>query len=173
MDLVANKEMSKISVSDLSAKALVNRSTFYLHYADVSAVAADIEKEIEGIISLYIDDFTATDIYDSTYTLFRKLTNRLEENERMKRYIIYSTNSDYIIAKLKSMFVDKAVSSIQQRIAAVNEKNLLYPLTYAASGIVDSYVKWVRSNDDSITLEELIRETSQITEYIISTVTKI
>lgn len=169
MELVENNEISKISVSELAAKALVNRSTFYLHYTDVQSVAADIESEISERISSSIDDFAIDDIYGSIHSLFVKLTNRLEENQSMKRYIIFSTNSDYIVSKLKEIFVEKTKKSI---LALLNtsEKDIEYPLVYAAAGIIDCYVRWVRE-DSSTAIESVIREVSRITEHIISTVT--
>ena len=172
MDLVETTQMSKISVSDLAAKALVNRSTFYLHYPDVSAVAADIEKEIADRISSYIDDFSITNIYGSTLTLFRKLTKRLEENIPMKKYIFFSTNSDYVVARLKLIFVEKTKNSILNKFPDLNEKKILYPLIYAASGIVDSYIKWIREEDVDTTLDSLIQTVSSITERIITEITK-
>lgn len=172
MDLVETTEMSKISVSDLAAKALVNRSTFYLHYNDVTSVAADIEQEIAKKISLFIDDFNIADIYGSTLTLFRKLTKRLEENARMKQYIFFSTHSDYVIARLKQIFVEKTKSSILNRFPELDEKEVLYPLTYAASGIIDCYIKWGREANADTSLDSLILTVSALTEHIISNITK-
>lgn len=170
MELVENMEMSKVSVSELAAKALVNRSTFYLHYTDVAAVAADIDREIEERISSCIDDFSISDIYGSIYSLFRNLTDRLDDNRLMKRYIIFSTNSDNVVAGLKQSFVNKTKSSILSRFPELAETDIYYPLIYAAGGIVDTYVKWVRSKENS-PLEEVLREASKITEYIIATIT--
>lgn len=169
MELVENNEISKISVSELASKALVNRSTFYLHYTDVQSVAADIENEISERISSSIEDFAIDDIYGSIHSLFVKLTNRLEENQCMKRYIIFSTNSDYILSKLKDIFVEKTKKSILA-LLNISEKDMEYPLTYAAAGIIDCYAKWVR-DDSSTPIENVIREVSRITEHIISTIT--
>lgn len=171
MELVENMEISKISVSDLSNKALINRSTFYLHYSDVSEVAADIEKEISAKISVFIDDFTISDIYNSTLTLFRKLTQSLEENPLVKQYIFFSTNSDYVAARLKLILVEKTKSNILNRFTDLTEKDIIYQLTYAASGIIDSYIKWIRDSDSAITLNELIQKVSEITERIIASIT--
>lgn len=172
MELAEDKEISKITISELSERALVNRSTFYLHYSDVADVAADIDEEISERICSCIDDYDITDIYGSNYSLFRKLTNRLEGNALMKRYIISSTISDAVIARMKEVFVDKAIRTIMRKFPHISEKRLTYPLTYAAAGIVDSYVKWVRQDKPAITLEELIRDTSFITEHIISKITE-
>lgn len=171
MELVETTEMSKISVSELANKALVNRSTFYLHYTDVQSVASDIESEISQNIASAIDGFNVNDIHGSIYYIFSKLTSHLEENQSKKRYIIYSTNSNYIVSKLKEIFVEKAKNSIFN-VININEKFLDYPLTFAAAGVIDCYVKWVRG-DGSTSLEEAMREVGKITEYIISTITNI
>ena len=171
IELVETNEISQISISELASKALVNRSTFYLHYADVQSVAADIESEIAERISYAIEDFSIDDIYGSIHSLFVKLTNRLEENLPIKRYIIYSTNSNYIVSKLKEIFVEKTKKSILS-LTNRNEKDIEYPLTFAAAGIIDCYVKWVRDNS-STPLEEVMRGIGRITEHIISTITDI
>lgn len=170
MELVETNEMSNISISELAAKALVNRSTFYLHYADINDVAAELESEIAERISSHIDDFNTDDIHGSIYSLFVKLTNRLEENQLIKRYIIYSTNSNYIVNKLKKIFVEKTKKSIKS-LTNLSEKDIEYPLTFAAAGIIDCYVKWVRE-DNSTPLDYLLRHVGKITEQIISNLTK-
>ena len=171
MELVEEREINKISVSDLASKAYVNRSTFYLHYSDVSAVASEIEEEISNRISHCIEEFSISDIYSSTLNLFRTLTKRLDENERLKRYLIFSTNSVHVIARLKDIFVEKTLKSLKNIFPWISEKDITFQLVYAASGTVDCYVKWVRESGGRVQLEELIRKVSEITEHIISTIT--
>lgn len=45
MLLTMDKEIEKITVSDIAEKAFINRSTFYLHYNDARDVMQDIERE--------------------------------------------------------------------------------------------------------------------------------
>lgn len=170
MELAQTLDISKISVSELAAKALINRSTFYLHYTDVQSVAADIEKEIAERISTYIDNFDVDNIYNSILCLFRTLTKRLDENEAMKKYIIYSTNSDDVISKVKEIFAEKTKKSILDAFDNVSEKDIKYPLIFAASGVIDCYVKWVREDNGSISLEEVMSEVGKITEHIITNI---
>lgn len=170
MELVLQKEIANISVSELSAKSLVNRSTFYLHYADVAAVANDIKKDIAEFIDACIDEFSITNVYLSTHTLFKTLTERLEDNVLMKNYIIHSTNSVAVLADIKAIFADKTERSILNKFPEIPREKLGYPLTFAAAGIIDSYAKWAKSGE--VPLEELIKEVSEITEKIIEDITK-
>lgn len=169
MELVKTDDMAKISVSALAAKALVNRSTFYLHYNDVGDVADDLEAEIRETISEFIDEFTVSDIYGSTLALFRRLTKRLEEKPSMKEYIFFSKNSEVMVARIKRMLVEKSLGSISEKFPNLQKKDILYPLTYAAAGIVDSYLGWVRNG--GVSIEELIDTVGGITEHIIEKIT--
>ena len=42
MELSLEKDIRKITVSDIAGRASVNRSTFYLHYNDAKEVLEDI-----------------------------------------------------------------------------------------------------------------------------------
>lgn len=171
IELVEERAITKISVSDLAAQALVNRSTFYLHYEDVAAVAADIDKEIEESISACMDDFTISDIYGSTYAFFKNLTKRLDENESMKRYIIFSTNSGHVVAKIKEILVKKTTDSLLKKFPDLKVKEINYTLTFVAAGVMDCYINWVKNNEGNTLLDDLIKEISSIIEYIISGLT--
>lgn len=62
MELRAKKPLEKITVKELCALALINKSTFYSHYADIYALSEAMEEEtvasIIGGIS-HLKDYTA------------------------------------------------------------------------------------------------------------------
>lgn len=167
MALVESSDMTKITVSELAAKAMVNRSTFYLHYEDVAAVAADIENAIATKIGELISEFDISNIYDSTFTLFKKLTSKLEELPEIKNYIIYSTNSSYIVGRIKHIFVEKTTETLMKKAPEISPEESEYPFTFAAAGIIDSYVKWVRTAGNKPSLESLINTVSELTDQIL------
>ena len=169
MKLASDLPVNKISVSDLTAQALINRSTFYLHYNDVWAVAEDIKRDITESISSCIDEFHIADIYGSTYKMFSSLTAKLEDNPTLKRYIIYSKNSAYLTERLKNILAEKTVSAIHAKFPSIQTNKIIYQLSFAASGIIDSYIKWSRTG--GVSFDELLSDVSAITEYIVKRVT--
>jgi len=171
MQLMTEKKIDKITVSDVAAKAMVNRSTFYLHYSCVDAVKKDIEKEIAVYIAEDINKVDVSDIYGSVYELFVNMTARLDKETTLKKYIIFSKDSYRIIDRLKEILVEKTADAMLETFPNLTVEQLKYPLTFAAAGIVDSYVKWVRFEKDGKTLEELIGEVSNLTNRIIEELT--
>ena len=56
--LVRKKEIGAITVSELCSAADVNRTTFYLHYKDVPALALDL---VETHVKSLVDSFKPVD----------------------------------------------------------------------------------------------------------------
>lgn len=170
MQLIIESELSKISISDVAQRANINRSTFYLHYSSVQDIMNDIEREIANRISSCIEKFNITKIYESTYIMFTSLTAILDEMDTVKKYILFSTNSIYIIGRLKDIFVEKSGNALLEKFPTLKRENIIYPLQFAAGGICDSYIKWGHAENKEITLEELIKTVSEFTEKIIESI---
>lgn len=167
MQLILEKELGKITVSNITEKAQINRSTFYLHYNDVYAVMKDIENEIEAKISSCIDNFDIRSVYESTFAMFTSLTDMLNETTAVKNFILNSTSSDYLTGRLKEIITDKTKSAMVEAFPELDPDKLDYPLTFAAAGIIDTYVKWAHDENKSNSLEELIKTVSIFVKYIL------
>lgn len=103
--------------------------------------------------------------------MFSYITATLDKEEISKNYIIFSTESVDIAEKLKNMLSEKATEAIISAFPETDTSKLTIPLNYAASGIVDSYVKWARSGESSKQLDKLVKTVSEITDYIIENLT--
>ena len=57
VDLMLEKAVGKISVKELTQKADVNRSTFYLHYLDIYDMLEQMENEFVETIQGFFHDF--------------------------------------------------------------------------------------------------------------------
>lgn len=171
MQLALSNEPGKLTVSDVALKAGINRSTFYLHYEDILSIEEDIDKEFAEVIKTCVEDFNIADIYGSIYNVFTRIASALDRETVKKNYIINSTESKNILAKLKRTLVEKTTDAIVSAFPETDANALDIPLTYASAGIVDNYVHWAQSYENAVPHEELIRQISVITEHIIENVT--
>ena len=170
MQLLMKNEISKINVSDITVKAGINRSTFYLHYSGVNAVLKDIEKELSLKIATCIDNFNIENISESTWLFFNKLTEMLNSAEETKNFILYSTSSPFITAKLKNILAEKALEALKTRFPKMNTEKAAVRLGYAAAGIIDTYVNWANDKENPITLDELILVVSDMTSRLLQSI---
>ena len=57
IELIQNKEISEITVSDICKKANLNRSTFYSNYIDIYDLADNIKDDLfNDVLTLYPDE---------------------------------------------------------------------------------------------------------------------
>jgi hypothetical protein len=167
MTLMLNKDINKISVSDIAEGAMINRSTFYLHYEDINAVMEDIEHEMEQSITQCFEKFDPENIYESTYTLLTNLTTMLEENPTMNKFILYSTSSQNIADTLKGIFVDKSMIAYNKSHSKINLEKYRYGITFISSGVIDTYIKWSHSEDHNFSLTELCSYLGELAEVMV------
>ncbi len=170
LQLALEKDMRKITVSDISERAMINRSTFYLHYSDARDVLDSIEKEISRTISEHLAAFDTENIFDSTYNLFISLTRLLDEKPDYKNFILLSTSSGYIISNIKKTLAQRALQTIPERdeIITADRKTAV---DYMVSGIVDSYIQWaLEDSGDEMPLEKFCATISRLTEAVIAVV---
>lgn len=171
LDLAQDKKLEDITVSELTAYAKVNRSTFYLHYDSVMSVLEDVENEIATKIAANLDNFDINDVFGSTYKILARLSSSLDGIPSLKKCIVFSENSNSIIIKLKQILAKKTMDAVLTEFPNLSENDVKYPLTFASAGIIESYINWVRTNDEK-PLEVLIAEIGKITVKILECITK-
>lgn len=166
INALSEKDINRISVSELAERASINRSTFYLHYSDVYSVIEDIENDIAKRAGAYVDKFNVNNVYGSLYVLLTNITNELCKNAAVKKFILFSDKSGQLIAKIKDILVERAMRAY----AATGKEReaFAYEAAYAVGGAVDAYVKWIRSDDKRVKLETLCQAVGELTEAIIN-----
>ncbi len=172
MQLTMEKEIEKITVSDIAEKAYINRSTFYLHYADARDVMNDIEREMGDNIYSCIENFDTDKPYESTYTLLISLTNAIDKVDSFKNFLLHSKCSEYLTAKMKKLFVEKGIESALKRTQLTDTNDLKLALTYITAGIIDTYTKWAGDEGNAMPLDELCGKISEFTEAAIQKLKK-
>ncbi len=167
MELALEKDISKISVSDLAEKAVINRSTFYLHYADTKEVLDDIENDVSETINDSLSQFDTDNIFESTNKMLMTLTGVLDENPAFKNFMLHSPSSGYIISNIKKTLTAKALEAMLKKSFHTNIKKASVAITYMVSGIIDTYIFWANNEQSNGSLEEFCCFISQLTERVI------
>ena len=81
VDLMLEKAVGKISVKELTQKADVNRSTFYLHYLDIYDMLEQMENEFVETIQGFFHDFFTPLPTSMPLTLFVNISEWLEQDK--------------------------------------------------------------------------------------------
>ena len=140
ISLLSEKELSDITISELSARAQVNRKTFYRHYRSISDVVTEFENEL-------LSDFS--DILKTSNTSIFNIGSVLGEISAL-----ISSNQEYFVKLLKlnpELFSTGRVKAMLRRaieialrvVCVVNDEQTLSEFT--VSGVLSLYSGWFDS----------------------------
>lgn len=171
ISLLSEKELSQITVKELSDKADINRKTFYSYYSGIDDILDKIEDEIvEKLLAIIRDyDFRSSDF--DAYALFCSLNQIINDDFELYQSLIFSNNYDFLLIKVKNTIKKTLLERYAPKINAQNNLLGLYA-EYVASGIVSMYIEWFHS-DNNVSLEELAKAASDITLFGFSSYRKL
>lgn len=90
--LVQEKDMSDITISELTQKANITRSTFYMYYNTVGDVRTDIENTIMARIDRIMSETDIRNSIRNPYPLLSMLADEILKQDQNNRYILSSSD---------------------------------------------------------------------------------
>lgn len=144
VQLLQEKELNKISVTDICKLAQVNRTTFYANYIDIYDLANAVQRRLE-------DDIQELYGFDDTHHLFNdnflKLFMHIKENQLFyKTYFKLGVDGKFHLTE----------SDIQQAAEYYRSENLEYHIEFFRNGLNAVIKKWL-ANDCKESPEEIRR----------------
>lgn len=170
MTLASDKNISEITVTDISAIADINRKTFYVYYKDVYDLIDDIENDIIGKLIPLINKQDIDKIITEPYQMFYILTNLIVEDLNFYTLFLNSTVIDTTLTKVKNVFRDHALTTLNGK-TTVSDEMLNFIFEYVAGGLIMTYKEWFRS-EQTISLEDLSKQITLIVSSGIRTIVK-
>lgn len=152
LQLMADKKLSEITISELAEAANVTRKTFYQHYSIVNDVLDDIEKDILDRMEILYSKFNFGSGF-KPYQFFLTANQALEDDIDFYSTMIESGVYTFIINEIKKRLKEPIIESAKSRGYKDNDK-LQYAAEYTASGIIAIYLRWFESGK-LISLKEL------------------
>lgn len=140
IELMAEKEVSAITITELSEKALINRKTFYRHYGAVTEVVTEIENEIlsEFAEALRNANKSCLDIGGIVADISELLVRRREYFAKMTKL-----NPDlFSKGRIKAMLRRAMEVSLKSGGALMDRETLAAASQFAVSGVLSLYAEW-------------------------------
>lgn len=161
MELLKEKDLSKITVTDIITRADLNRTTFYAHYPDVRGVTEEIENEIIEKMLEVLKEFQFTSFFRNPAPLLLKISRYLEEDTDFYRILVRANGSEIFMEKLKKVFSDHMLNDSDIPESMRQSKMVELRVCYFAGGIVNLYKQWFRG-DLNCTLNDIALEVSKL-----------
>lgn len=145
-EILKEKTIDKITVSDVIKRAGVVRSTFYNHYENIPALVNAIEdKTIEDIFSL-MESFHPKNDHDICRSYFLAVCNYTQTNPFLAE-LLCSPRVDEFFRKAITMF-HQYVTEMTQSVSSKNQspEELSYLIASVIGCTIGILHKWTREN---------------------------
>ena len=159
--LLRERDLSKITVTDIVKRADINRATFYAHYPDVRGVTEEIENEIIAKMLDMLKEYEFKDFFRNPAPLLLELSRSLEEDADFYRILIKANGSEIFMEKLKRCFTDYMLNDSDIPEDMRHSKMVSLRVCYFAGGIVNLYKQWFRGDLDC-SLNDIAMEVSKL-----------
>lgn len=144
--LIHEKEMSKITVSDVIREADISRGTFYAHYSDVDAVIGQIESEEFKNLKDFVDRFGFENITTNVSEFITRVCEYLNRDKEYYRMLTQSNILNNFIWRLVNAYYERLFETVTTLKDAHDKDEANLYLIYITSGAKTAILSWL--NDE-------------------------
>lgn len=142
LTLMKDKPLSKITISELTEAADVNRKTFYNHYTDLKSVLAEIENDFLVTIFDIIDRDNIWNDIENPDLFLHRLFHVIEENISLLRLLMESGEHVHLILSFRKRL--RELWSEQIFSEDTDPTQLTFLMDFVASGVVAILESWIK-----------------------------
>ena len=161
LELLKEKDISKITVTDIVNKADLNRSTFYAHYMDVRAITEEMENEVIDKMIEILKKFEFKNFFNNPTPLLLEVSRFLESNEETYKILLKVNDAETFLKKLKNEFAKYMMSDTDIPEYLKDSKMVNLRISYFSGGIINMYQDWFNGNLDC-SLNDIALEVSKL-----------
>ena len=163
VNLMQEKPIDKISISDIVREADLNRGTFYAHYSNPMDVLMEIADEILGDVQGFFADFSFTDFLKEPMPLLLRVEKMLADNLDFYRRINLNTASIGFTDQIKKILIEYISSNKSVPENLRNNPHFTVALELFAGGLISVYLGFVLG-----TIRASAREITETISILIS-----
>ena len=161
IDLLAEKNVSKITVTELAEKAMINRKTFYRHYHTVQDVVDDINYDIVNDVISHAkkSDRDGNNLVNQLNFIGLSIVENLKNSPE-----VFGSGRS---VELLKRFIEVSIRPV---LNFKNETKLKYLVEFVVSGFISVYVRWFNDGcaESSEKLADAVNEfvLGALSEYV-------
>lgn len=145
LELMKEKNIDSITVSELAEKADINRKTFYNNYASVDEVFQEIEEKITNFIFDSLPDKITIENEIEIYHLFLDLTTIIEDKRAILNQVFQRHNATILLQRMQ----EQIFPYIERSLLAYSVDTAIIPYIhrYVLKGVFTIFEEWLRCED--------------------------
>ena len=162
MQLLTEKDLSEITVTELAERAGINRKTFYLHYDRVEDIIEDFGEDLLNYPDRVMRTHIETNGRINIRVLFGAINSAITENLEFFRIFVRSgAYHIFISSSMRSEYIRNLRASMELYFRG----GLLlspYVMEFLVSGVAAMYIKWLDTELPTESLDDLSESAARL-----------
>ena len=162
MQLLTEKDLSEITVTELAERAGINRKTFYLHYDRVEDIIEDFGEDLLNYTDRVMRTHIETNGRINIRVLFGAINSAITENLEFFRIFVRSgAYHIFISSSMRSEYIRNLRASMELYFRG----GLLlspYVMEFLVSGVAAMYIKWLDTELPTESLDDLSESAARL-----------
>ncbi|WP_195986359.1 TetR/AcrR family transcriptional regulator [Clostridium sp. D53t1_180928_C8] len=161
IDLLQDKDIHQITVTDICKKADINRGTFYTHYKDAFDLLESIEDELFNQIIEFIGETPAEEYINS---LLPRVLELISENKALCKILFCRQKDNRILERILSVASMADFEKICMNSNEFIKSNMNYFIRYSVGGCISIIQAWLENDmpESPIELVNIINNINKI-----------
>ena len=145
LQLLSEKTIDEISITELAQVAQINRKTFYNYYQNPHQILDELENELAEEFVAAVNASDWPDWYDGEnfdfHKIFSCITKSVQENKETYRYLLKIKKTSDIMIKIENRLKVEAIEYFSKYLN-IGEDFIVMIMEYVISGMFAVYRKW-------------------------------
>lgn len=170
LELLSEKDAEKISVTDVTRRADLNRGTFYAHYDGIHDLESSLTEKLVQRLTVILEEVMDSSFLQNPRPILDRIGAFLIENSDLLHRLVFCKKLLPVIALLEERLREQMISKLTAEYP--DEMPFIFFITdYVVGGMLHAYTSWLSGKEGDVTitevndaLERLIRSTRTVTE---------
>ena len=142
--LIHQKEINKITVSDVIREADISRGTFYAHYPDIQSVFEQIEtEEVKKLVNLVNRTKDSNSDIKDTEAFLSIICNHIYDDFDYYKMLMHSSFLNNYLCRIIDIYYEETFSTLMSMGKSNDEAKVNIYLTYVTSGAKETIISWL------------------------------
>lgn len=168
--IMEDKDISSITISELTQKANVNRRTFYTHYRNITDILNEIEGDLVTALKELAKQFDPTDFEASTYKLFLGLNELITVEFDYYFHLVRVDMRGMLMSRLKNV-IKASTDKLLENLTSKQGQDAAVISSFIVGGFFNTYLEW-HNHPDEIPIERAARLASCLVSLCIDNVSE-
>lgn len=145
--IMEKKELSDITISELTNAAGVNRRTFYTHYRCLTDILDEIESDLVTELKRISCRFDETDFENSVHELFLNFFKLMEGEFDYYFHLMRMDMRGILTSRLRNALKESATPAAARSTYEFSDKNKNIVSAFFAGGFLAFFMEWYYSEN--------------------------